>query len=296
MRTLSSSLFKSSSSSSSSSDHKSSGYFKSDDKGGKKSWDFKDDDNGKGKGHDHGNGKGHDSHGNGNGYGHDSCGDDDGQTDNKPAVFSGSSAGSVQEDGTLTAGGTMVVTDPDAGESAFASTGSLQGEYGQFSFNLASGVWSYALDNANTDIQALDANEILTDSLLVTSTDGSSTELTVTINGADEAPPADPALVWVIDLASSSIVRTDLGATAPIYHFGNDSYSTISGFTANDVLNHNGMQLAGTYEDDVDGDGLVDDTVASFLYAGNTKTLEVGLINFVGINPAVNLATDLIPV
>ena len=266
MRTLSSSLFKSSSSSSSSSDHKSSGYFKSDDKGGKKSWDFKDDVKGKGKGHDHGNGKGHDSHGNGNGYGHDSCGDDDGQTDNKPAVFSGSSAGS------------------------------LQGEYGQFSFNLASGVWSYALNNANTDIQALDANEILTDSLLVTSTDGSSTELTVTINGADEAPPADPALVWVIDLASSSIVRTDLGATAPIYHFGNDSYSTISGFTANDVLNHNGMQLAGTYEDDVDGDGLVDDTVASFLYAGNTKTLEVGLINFVGINPAVNLATDLIPV
>jgi VCBS repeat-containing protein len=333
MLNLFSSLFKNSSSSSSSSYSKSSSFFKSDDKDDKKSYGKssdkdnkkdcdddrndkgkdkgkdKDDDcddkgHGKGKGHHHGNGNGHDSHGNGNGYGHHhGCGDDDdGQTDNKPAVFSGDSAGTVQEDGTLTASGTLTVTDPDAGESEFASTGDLQGEYGEFSFDLDTGAWSYELDNANTAVQALDGGETLEDTLLVTSTDGSNTELAVTINGADEAPPVDPALVWVIDLDSNSVVRVDNGATAPISYFGNDGYATLEGFTSNDVLNHNGIQLDGTYESDVDGDELgvegIDDTVASFSYVvdGVTHTLEVGLIDFVGIDTAVNLATDVIPV
>lgn len=49
------------------------------------------------------------------------------------------------------------------------------------------GVWSYAADNAQSAIQALDSGDTLTEVFNVTSTNGAST-ITITINGVDEPP------------------------------------------------------------------------------------------------------------
>ena len=49
------------------------------------------------------------------------------------------------------------------------------------------GVWSYSANNANASIQALDTGDTPTEIFTATSTNGTST-ITITINGADEAP------------------------------------------------------------------------------------------------------------
>ncbi|WP_153039326.1 VCBS domain-containing protein, partial [Pseudovibrio axinellae] len=48
------------------------------------------------------------------------------------------------------------------------------------------GSWSYALDNQQPAVQGLKSGDQLTDSLTVTSIDGTSHKLTITINGTDD--------------------------------------------------------------------------------------------------------------
>ena len=71
------------------------------------------------------------------------------------AVFGGDLAGSVTEDAKPnTVSGTVEVTDPD-GEDTVQVPTNLAGAYGTFTFNTV-GVWTYALDNANAAVDALD--------------------------------------------------------------------------------------------------------------------------------------------
>ncbi|MFZ4409274.1 MAG: VCBS domain-containing protein, partial [Paracraurococcus sp.] len=107
---------------------------------------------------------------------------------NEAATIGGTGTGSVAEDGTLTAGAALTVTDPDAGQSRFATPASLAGTYGTFSFNATSGAWGYALANAQTNVQALKAGQSVTDSLTVASLDGTASRaIVVTIAGANDA-------------------------------------------------------------------------------------------------------------
>jgi VCBS repeat-containing protein len=104
------------------------------------------------------------------------------------ASISGTATGTVAEDGTLTAGGTLTVTDPDAGENQFQAPASLTGTYGDFTFDAATGVWGYTLNNAAANVQGLITGEQVTDTLTVMSLDGSDSEtITVTIDGDDDA-------------------------------------------------------------------------------------------------------------
>jgi VCBS repeat-containing protein len=116
------------------------------------------------------------------------------------ASIGGTSTGSVTEDGTpqpQTTGGTLTVTDPDAGENTFQTPSSLAGQYGTFTFIAATGAWTYTLDNSDTDVQTLDTGETLIDTLTVNSLDGTDSQvISVTINGADEPVAiADFALI-----------------------------------------------------------------------------------------------------
>jgi VCBS repeat-containing protein len=107
---------------------------------------------------------------------------------NDTATISGTSTGSVTEDGTSAAVGMLTVTDPDAGENRF-QTGSFVDitTYGTFSFDSATGGWRFDLNNASPDVQALDAGDQVDVGFLVTSLDGSATQLmNVTINGAED--------------------------------------------------------------------------------------------------------------
>ena len=60
--------------------------------------------------------------------------------------------------------------------------------YGTFSITDA-GEWIYKLDNTDTTVQALGAGDTLTDTVTVTSFDGTATkDLTITINGTNDVP------------------------------------------------------------------------------------------------------------
>jgi VCBS repeat-containing protein len=139
------------------------------------------------------------------------------------AEFSGDDDGEVFEDGVEIATGTLVVNDDDHDESNFVSTSNLTGAYGTFTFTLATGEWSYDLDNNNLIVQGLDADDpALTETLTVTSTDGSTHDIVVTINGADEpilAPTVAAPITGTGDpndfdlLLSGSALSTTTGAT-----------------------------------------------------------------------------------
>lgn len=106
-------------------------------------------------------------------------------------VISGVDSGAVIEDSAVVAGnistsGNMTIADPDPGESSFIAA-TVNGSYGDLIIDTA-GNWSYSADNSQISIQALDAGETLIETLTVTTFDGSSHDVIVTINGAEDAP------------------------------------------------------------------------------------------------------------
>ncbi len=108
---------------------------------------------------------------------------------NHAAIITGDNNGSVTEDidlnnGQLETGGTLTITDLDAGEDTFISK-TINGSYGKLIIN-AAGNWIYAADNSQTAIQNLVAGKTLTDSLIINSADGTPHIIAITILGADE--------------------------------------------------------------------------------------------------------------
>lgn len=108
---------------------------------------------------------------------------------NDQAVISGSTSGNVAEDGTLTAVGQLTVADVDDNESAFLQPDTLTGLYGEFTFDVDTGAWTYTLDNNRADVQALNSGESLSDTLSVRSVDGTTADISVLIAGVDEPLP-----------------------------------------------------------------------------------------------------------
>ncbi|KZD20585.1 DUF5801 repeats-in-toxin domain-containing protein [Tardiphaga robiniae] len=122
---------------------------------------------------------------------------------NDAASISGTAIGTVKEDGTLTAGGTIAVSDVDTGENHFQTPGTLTGTYGTFTFDANTGAWGYTLNNAASNVQALNTSDTVHDQLIVKSVDGTATQtIDVTINGTDE--PAPPAPLTVNDTSDAS--------------------------------------------------------------------------------------------
>lgn len=110
---------------------------------------------------------------------------------NDAPTITGQATGSVDEDqhvgagGMLEASGQLHITDVDSGEAAFQAQAGVAGTYGTFSVD-ASGQWHYTADNAQQAIQDLNTGQHLTDTLTVTSVDGTAHTVTVTINGLDD--------------------------------------------------------------------------------------------------------------
>ncbi|WCP68436.1 VCBS domain-containing protein [Vibrio tubiashii] len=91
--------------------------------------------------------------------------------------------------GDAQAGGQLTLKDVDDGESFFQTPGSLDGQYGTFTFNPTTGHWTYTLDNDKVDM--LKVGDQRQDKLVVTSLDGTATEtITVNILGTNDGPIA----------------------------------------------------------------------------------------------------------
>ncbi|WP_249779210.1 VCBS domain-containing protein [Bradyrhizobium sediminis] len=113
---------------------------------------------------------------------------------NDAAIISGTMAGSVIEAGdatcgTTTATGTLTDTDVDNTANTFTAVTSPRPSadgYGTFTMT-AAGVWTYTLDDTNCAVQALNIGDTLTDSFAVTTVDGTTQVVVITINGSNDA-------------------------------------------------------------------------------------------------------------
>ena len=98
----------------------------------------------------------------------------------------GTGSGAVTEDGALTTGGTLTVSDADAGQAGFTAQAATAGSFGSFALN-AAGAWTYTLNNAAPAVQALGAGQTLSETFSVSALDGTTSSVTVTINGSNDA-------------------------------------------------------------------------------------------------------------
>ncbi|NVJ99582.1 MAG: tandem-95 repeat protein, partial [Alphaproteobacteria bacterium] len=149
------------------------------------------------------------------------------------ATISGTDAGSVTEDvdpngdGIIEVSAQLTIVDPDNGEDTFVAE-TLVGDYGTLTID-ASGNWTYLADNSQSAIQLLNTGENLQDIFTVQSVDGTTKDVTVTIEGANS--PATAAGPHVVQLLSSGAV-TD-------FSLGVDNISLVSGVT-NGILTFSG--------------------------------------------------------
>ena len=134
---------------------------------------------------------------------------------NDAAVICGPATGSVTEAGACTYGtpiatGTLTDTDVDNTPNTFTAVCAPKASdagFGTFTMT-ADGVWTYKLDNANCEVQALNDCDTLTDCFKVTTIDGTAQVVTITINGADDTfhfkdKMSDVKAPDVIDLAEN---------------------------------------------------------------------------------------------
>jgi VCBS repeat-containing protein len=145
---------------------------------------------------------------------------------NDAAVICGATTGSVTEAGACTYGtplatGALTDTDVDNTPNTFTAVCAPKASdagYGTFTMT-ADGVWTYKLDNANCEVQALDDCDTLTDCFTVTTIDGTAQVVTITINGADDAfhfkdKMSDVRTSDVIDLAEDIPASTSSAENA----------------------------------------------------------------------------------
>ncbi|MGO6850680.1 VCBS domain-containing protein, partial [Rhizobium beringeri] len=174
-------------------------------------------------------------------------------TDDRATVEAGA-AGS----GDPNASGKLTVSDVDDGEAAFAAPASLNGIYGSFTFNAASGSWTYTLDNNRAATQALNQGDAVSDTLSVSSLDGTASHnIVVAITGADDGParqaPTDIKLTPVVPADSVNfnsfefsglLTATDPDAGGFSFSIASQSNPGLFSITGNtlhsDVLSTNG--------------------------------------------------------
>ena len=92
--------------------------------------------------------------------------------------------------GDPSASGALNVSDRDTVDGGFAAVApaALAGIYGTFTFNTTNGNWTYSLNNADPDTQALTGTSNATDVLTVSSADGTASQtITVNVAGANDA-------------------------------------------------------------------------------------------------------------
>ncbi len=110
-------------------------------------------------------------------------------------VFGGDMAGSIDEDAVdPTVTGTLTITDADNDALPTVMLPDGAGQYGTLTFDVATGVWTYTLDNSNAAVQALVEGDTLTEEFTFTAEGAEDVVVTITINGMNEAPELVPGM------------------------------------------------------------------------------------------------------
>ncbi|KUM23939.1 hypothetical protein AU467_32385 [Mesorhizobium loti] len=112
--------------------------------------------------------------------------------------------------------GQLIISDVDAGQNHFQAPASLLGTYGTFTFDTATGAWTYALNQTLAD--PLTQGQHVTDTLQVTSADGTASYgIVVNITGTNDAAV----------LSSASVNLTEGNTAAAISTGGNLTISDV---------------------------------------------------------------------
>ena len=111
---------------------------------------------------------------------------------NDPAMIAGTIRGTLVEArngsaGIPVASGTLTVADIDGDPhfQAVTSPTSSAGHFGTFTVT-ADGAWQYTLDNFNSQVNGLNTGQTLSDSFTVRAVDGTTQQISLTINGATD--------------------------------------------------------------------------------------------------------------
>ncbi|MCG9642154.1 VCBS domain-containing protein [Vibrio sp. Isolate34] len=155
------------------------------------------------------------------------------------AVVTGLDTGTLIEDLTLRAHGQLTVSDPDLNQDHFQSE-QLQGHWGSL-FIQPDGTWTYDLDNTNPKVQSLSKGSTVTDIITVHSADGTPHQITLTINGTNDAATISSATMAVDETdtaitTSGTLTSTDVDN--PDNAFTPDAISGTNGNLTMDANGH----------------------------------------------------------
>ncbi len=134
-----------------------------------------------------------------------------------PAAFF-NLVGAINSDSTEVLMDMVTVIDPDTGEDMLVEQTATATQYGTFSI-LPSGTWEYTLDTTNPTIAAMVQGDRLTDTIPISSVDGTTADLVITINGVGGAGPSGDNNVAVIidtDASDTGELRYALGGDGPL--------------------------------------------------------------------------------
>ncbi|MFA0611715.1 VCBS domain-containing protein [Vibrio sp. 10N.222.49.B4] len=214
---------------------------------------------------------------------------------NDKAVISGTSAGAVTEESQLQTSGILTVTDVDTGEAHFAtsSTGStdIAGSFGTLHLT-DTGSWTYDLDNTNPTVQALGKGSTATDTITVHSADGTPHQVTITVNGTNDAATVSSATVAIYETdkavtTSGTLTSTDVDN--PDNAFTPDSISGTNGDLTIDANGHWAFTANGAFNQLNVGD-KVEETFTVSSVDGTPSTIKV-TINGTNDTATVSSAT-----
>jgi VCBS repeat-containing protein len=104
-------------------------------------------------------------------------------TDDTP-IIDGTTSGAVKEDSAQTVNGSLTVTDADSGQDGFVAE-TITSSQGSLTIDSA-GEWSYQLDNSAA--QSMYEGEVATDVIEVTTLDGTTQAINISITGTIDSP------------------------------------------------------------------------------------------------------------
>ena len=123
----------------------------------------------------------------------------------------------TEDSGSYVVSGTLAGVDPEGGSLTYNAT-TLSGLYGDLTLDTATGAYTYTMNNDHASVQALGADETLTETFSVSASDGTATtteSLSFTITGVSDTTLAAPTAGALTEDESTTTVTGTLSGTDP---------------------------------------------------------------------------------